>query len=305
MTDLRSAETDLAVARRMPSGLRSYLFAPGNHPRKVEKVFAAGADAVLLDLEDAVPPAEKALTRAAVVAAMRAPRAARGYVRVNGIDTAWCADDVAAIVGPWLDGLVLPKAESAAQIREISASMAVAERAAGMREGALELMAIVETARGIEFAKEIAAADPRLVRLAFGGGDYTNDLDLEWTIEERELDYARARLTHASRLANLEPPVDTVVIAVKDIERFRVSAHNGRRMGLYGKLCIHPDQVSPCNEVFTPDAAQLAQARAVVEAFEKAEATGSASIQVNGQFVDYPIVFKARRILAAAARGAG
>jgi citrate lyase subunit beta/citryl-CoA lyase len=95
------------------------------------------------------------------------------------------------------------------------------------------------------------------------------------------------------------------VIAVKDIERFRVSARNGRRMGLYGKLCIHPDQVAPCNEVFTPDAAQLAHARAVVEAFERAEASGSASIQVNGQFVDYPIVFKARRILAAAARAGG
>jgi citrate lyase subunit beta / citryl-CoA lyase len=283
--------------RPMPSGVRSYLFAPGNHPRKVEKVFTAGADAILLDLEDAVPPKEKIATRAVVIAAMRAPRRARGYVRVNGLDTEWCADDIAAVAGPWLDGLVLPKVESAEQVRQASAWIAAVERAAGLP--------IVETARGIELANEIAAADRRLARLAFGGGDYTNDLDLEWTSEERELDYARARLTHASRLANIEPPVDTVVIAVKDIERFRVSARNGRRMGLYGKLCIHPDQVAPCNEVFTPDAAQLAHARAVVEAFERAEASGSASIQVNGQFVDYPIVFKARRILAAAARAGG
>ena len=291
--------------RPMPSGVRSYLFAPGNHPRKVEKVFTAGADAILLDLEDAVPPKEKIATRAVVVAAMRAPRRARGYVRVNGLDTEWCADDIAAVAGPWLDGLVLPKVESAEQVRQASAWIAAAERAAGLPIGRLELMAIVETARGIAFADEIAAADRRLARLAFGGGDYTNDLDLEWTLEERELDYARARLTHASRLANIEPPVDTVVIAVKDIERFRVSARNGRRMGLYGKLCIHPDQVAPCNEVFTPDAVQLAHARAVVEAFERAEASGSASIQVDGQFVDYPIVFKARRILAAAARAGG
>ena len=295
----------MSETRRLPSGVRSYLFAPGNHPRKVEKVFSAGADAVLLDLEDAVPPAEKVATRAAVVAAMRAPRRARGYVRVNSLDTEWCAADIAAVAGPWLDGLVLPKVESAAQVHQASAWIAAAERAAGLAVGRLELMAIVETARGIEFAKEIAAADPRLARLAFGGGDYTNDLDLEWTREERELDYARARLTHAARLANIEPPVDTVVIAVKDIERFRVSAHNGRRLGLYGKLCIHPDQVAPCNEVFTPDAAQIAQAQAVVEAFERAEAAGSASIQVDGQFVDYPIVFKARRILAAARRAGG
>ena len=291
--------------RPMPSGVRSYLFAPGNHPRKVEKVFTTGADAILLDLEDAVPLKEKIATRAVVVAAMRAPRRARGYVRVNGLETEWCADDIAAVAGPWLDGLVLPKVESAEQVRQASAWIAAAERAAGLPIGRLELMAIVETARGVEFANEIAAADRRLVRLAFGGGDYTNDLDLEWTSEERELDYARARLTHASRLADIEPPVDTVVIAVKDIERFRVSARNGRRMGLYGKLCIHPDQVAPCNEVFTPDAAQVAHARAVVEAFERAEASGSASIQVDGQFVDYPIVFKARRILAAAARADG
>ena len=106
-------------------------------------------------------------------------------------------------------------------------------------------------------------------------------------------------------LAGIEPPVDTVVIEVKDIARFSRSAQNGRRMGLYGKLCIHPDQVAPCNATFTPTAEQVAQARAVVEAFEQAEAAGSASIQVNGQFVDYPIVFKARRVLAAAERAAG
>ena len=291
--------------RALPSGLRSYLFAPGNHPRKVAKVFAAGADAVLLDLEDAVPIAEKESTRAAVVEAMRAPRSARGYIRVNGLETAWCADDIACVVGHGVDGIVLPKIESAEQVRAAAAFIAAAERVAGLAVGAIELMAIVETARGIEFANEIAAADPRLKRLAFGGGDYTNDLDFEWTLEEHELAYARARLTHASRVAGIEPPVDTVVIEGKDIARFSRSAQNGRRMGLYGKLCIHPDQVAPCNAAFTPTAEQVAQARAVVEAFEQAEAAGSASIQVNGQFVDYPIVFKARRVLAAAARAAG
>ncbi|NBW90460.1 MAG: hypothetical protein EBR51_11275 [Gammaproteobacteria bacterium] len=162
--------------RALPSGLRSYLFAPGNHPRKVAKVFAAGADAVLLDLEDAVPIAEKESTRAAVVEAMRAPRAVRGYIRVNGLETAWCADDIACVVGHGVDGIVLPKIESAEQVRAAAAFIAAAERVAGLAVGAIELMAIVETARGIEFANEIAAADPRLKRLAFGGGDYTNEI---------------------------------------------------------------------------------------------------------------------------------
>jgi citrate lyase subunit beta/citryl-CoA lyase len=154
----------------------------------------------------------------------------------------------------------------------------------------------------VESATEIAAASPRVRRLAFGGGDYTNDLDLEWTVEEHELAYARARLSHASRLASIEQPVDTVVIQVKDVERFRQSAHTGRRMGFAGKLCIHPDQVLPCHEVFTPAPDEVARARAVVAAFDAAEAQGSASIQLDGQFIDYPIVYKARRVLALAAR---
>jgi citrate lyase subunit beta/citryl-CoA lyase len=288
--------------RLLPSGLRSFLFAPGNHPRKVGKVFGAGADAVLLDLEDAVAISEKEAARPAVVAAMRGARSARGFVRVNGIDTRWCAEDVAVVVGPWLDGLVLPKAESATQLRELSAMVAVAERRAGMPEGALEIMPIVETAAGVEAAHEVAAADPRVRRLALGGADYTSDLDLEWTAEEREFDYARARLAHASRVAGIEPPVDTVVVQVRDLERFRQSARNGRRMGFAGKLCIHPDQVGPCHEVFTPAPSEVARARAVVAAFEAAEAGGSASIQLDGQFIDYPIVERARRILALASR---
>ena len=288
--------------RMLPSGLRSYLFAPGNHPRKVARVFASGADAVLLDLEDAVAVAEKEATRAVVAAAMRQPRQARGYVRVNGTDTRWWRGDLDAVVGPWLDGIVLPKAESAGQLRELGDYLATCERRAGMPEGSLELMPIVETARGVEFATEIAAASPRVRRLAFGGGDYTNDLDLEWTVEEHELAYARARLSHASRLANIEQPVDTVVIQVKDVERFRQSARTGRRMGFAGKLCIHPDQVAPCHEVFTPAPEELARARAVVAAFDAAEAQGSASIQLDGQFIDHPIVYKARRVLALAAR---
>lgn len=288
--------------RQLPSGLRSFLFAPGNHPRKVEKVFGAGADVVILDLEDAVPVAEKEATRAAVVTAMRAPRQSLGYVRVNALESRWCMGDLDAVIGPWLDGIVLPKAESAEQVRAVSERIGECERRAGLRGGALDLMPIVETARGVESATAIAGASARVRRLAFGGGDYTNDLDLTWTPEEHELAYARARLTHASRVAGIEPPVDTVVIQVRDVERFRRSAQTGRRMGFAGKLCIHPVQVLPCNEVFTPTRAEVEHARAVVRAFEQAEAQGSASIQLEGQFIDYPIVYKAQRVLALVAR---
>ena len=290
------------MKRPLPSGLRSFMFAPGNHPRRVTKVFALGADVVILDLEDAVAIAEKAATREVVVAALQKPRQSLGYVRINSVETEWCLDDIRAVVGPWLDGIVLPKTECAATLIKVDGWIANAERSAGLQPGRLDLVPIVETACGIENATEIAAATPRVRRLAFGGGDYVHDLDLIWTPEEHELAYARARLTHASRVAGLEPPIDTVVLQVKDTERFRRSARNGRGMGFQGKLCIHPDQVAACNEAFTPSAAEIEQARAIVVAFAEAEAAGLASIQVNGQFIDYPIVYQARRILAQAGR---
>ena len=283
-------------------GLRSFLFAPGNHPRKVEKVFTAGADVVILDLEDAVAVAEKEATRAAVVTALQAPRRTLGYVRINGVGTRWCMGDVETVIGPWLDGIVVPKVESPDQLRLISEKISDGERRAGLPGGHIDLMPIVETALGVESARDIAAAGPRVRRLAFGGGDYTTDLDITWTPEEHELAYARARLTHASRIAGIEAPVDTVVVQVKDTERFRISAANGRRAGFAGKLCIHPDQVGPCNEAFSPSAAEIDRARRIVAAFEAAEAGGSASIRVEGEFIDYPIVERARRVLVLAER---
>ncbi|MEZ5458417.1 MAG: CoA ester lyase [Steroidobacteraceae bacterium] len=292
----------ISPPRGMPKGLRSFLFAPGNHARRVEKVFTAGADAVILDLEDAVPVAEKEQTRELVVAAMQRARVSLGYVRINGVGTRWCMGDVESVIGPWLDGIVVPKVESPDQLRLISEKISDAERRFGLPGGSIDLMPIIETALGIESARDIAAAGPRVRRLAFGGGDYTTELDIIWTAEEHELAYARARLTHASRIAGIEPPIDTVCVQVKDAERFRQSAWNGRRAGFAGKLCIHPDQVAPCNEVYAPSLEEIERARRIVEAFESAESGGSASIRVDGEFVDYPIVERARRVLALAAR---
>lgn len=292
----------ISPPQRSPRGLRSFLFAPGNHARKVEKVFAAGADAVILDLEDAVPVADKERTRELVVAALQRPRSSLGYVRINGVGTRWCMGDLESTIGPWLDGVVVPKVESPDQLRLISEKISDAERRFGVPGGSIDLMPIVETALGIESARDIAAAGPRVRRMAFGGGDYTTELDIIWTAEEHELAYARARLTHGSRIAGLEPPIDTVCLQVKDHERFRQSALNGRRAGFAGKLCIHPDQVAACNEVYSPAPQEIERARQIVAAFEAAEATGSASIRVDGEFVDYPIVERARRVLALAAR---
>ncbi len=286
------------MARQAYSGIRSFLFAPGNHPRKVEKVFGVGADAVILDLEDAVAIAEKEATREAVIIAMKADRPCRKYIRVNAIGTDWCTGDVEAVVSASLDGIVLPKVESASDLLTLDAMITEREQGLGLDLGSTDLMPIIETAKGVEHANEIAAATPRVRRLAFGGGDYTLDLDYNWTGDEEVLMYARARLSHASRLAGIEPPIDTVVLQIKDDRRFRASAERGRKFGFAGKLCIHPSQVPICNAVYTPTADEVAHARAVIEAFSKAEAEGSASIQLDGYFIDYPMVYKAQRIVA-------
>jgi citrate lyase subunit beta/citryl-CoA lyase len=286
------------VTRLEFSGLRSFLFTPGNHPRRVQKVFATGADAAILDLEDAVAIAEKEATRSVVVEALKNERRCKGYVRINSLGTDFWEGDIPAVVGPWLDGIVLPKAESAADLVSVDAAITEAEQAAGLEPGCIDLMPIVETAKGIVNVNEIAVAVPRVKRLSFGGGDYTNDLDFTWTPEEEVLAYARARLVHASRVAEIEPPIDTVVIHIRDHDRFRASAERGRMFGFAGKLCIHPDQVPMTNEVFTPKPEEVEHARAVIAAFEKAEAEGLASIQLDGYFIDYPIVYKAQRILA-------
>ncbi|MEO0972538.1 MAG: CoA ester lyase [Pseudomonadota bacterium] len=279
---------------------RTWMFAPGNHPRKVEKVFQVGADVAILDLEDAVAAAEKATTRDAVVAALQAPRPCRGYVRVNSTDTAWCFRDIFETLGGWLDGFVLPKVESPEQLQTVDWLMQSLERERGLEPGSLDLMPIVETALGITNLEAICDSGTRVRRLAFGAGDYHRDIHCDWTVEETALADARARLVRISRAAGLEPPIDTVVIHINDDERLRASAERGREYGFQGKLVIHPRQVDVCNEVFTPTASEVEHARAVIAAFERAEAAGSASIQLDGYFIDYPIVERAKRILAMA-----
>ncbi|MEC9453796.1 MAG: CoA ester lyase [Pseudomonadota bacterium] len=280
--------------------LRTWLFAPGNHPRKVEKVFTVGADAVVLDLEDAVALEQKAATRDVVVDALKArrKRASRGYIRVNAIDTEFCYGDLHAVIGPWLDGILLPKVESAGQLKTIDWLMAQLERARGMAVGGLDMLPIIETGKGVGAIDDIAGSNTRVRRLSFGAGDFTNDMGMVWTPDENELMHARSAIALASRAAGLEAPIDTVFIDLQDSEHLEKSARTALTLGYRGKLCIHPSQIEPVNAIFTPSAEEIARAQKHVEAFAAAEAEGSASIQVDGYFVDYPIVEKAQRTLA-------
>ena len=279
---------------------RSFLFCPGNHPRKVAKVFDAGADAVILDLEDAVAVSEKAATRAPVAAALTGPRPCRGYVRVNALDTGFTFGDLEAVVAPGVDGIVLPKVESATDVAKVDWVIGELEAKRGLTQGGIDLMQILETGPGIADARAICAAGGRLRRVSFGAGDYARDMGLDWTREEGEFAHARAEIVLASRIAGLEPPIDTVWVDLPDTDGLAASARAAKRMGFQGKLCIHPAQVGIVHGVFTPSADEVARAEKIVAAFERAEAEGSASIQVDGQFIDYPIVARARRVLALA-----
>ena len=274
---------------------RTYLFAPGNHERRVEKALGLGADVVILDLEDAVAVSEKKSTRGLINKTLKQSRNCAVFVRVNAYDTEFCYGDICSIVSENLDGIVLPKLESLEDLRSIDWLLGNLEQERGLLNGSIDLMPIIETAVGLVNIREIARADTRVKRLAFGGGDYTRDLGMEWTLEEDELLPVRSEMVLASRFGKLEPPVDTVFIHIKEHGAFRSSCSNILGLGFQGKMCIHPDQVPVTNETFTPDAEEVKWSQRVINEFAKAEKAGIASIQIDGYFVDYPIVEKAQR----------
>jgi citrate lyase subunit beta/citryl-CoA lyase len=277
--------------------LRSFLFAPGNHPHRVEKALTLDADAVILDLEDAVAIAEKPATRAAICAALGRPRTGLLYVRVNAVDTEFCYGDLCAVARPGLDGIILPKVESAAGLATVHWLLGNLEREHSLAAGGIDLIPIIETARGLAGIEQILASATRVKRVAFGAGDFTLDLNMQWSRSEAELAYARARIVTASRAGGIEAPLDTVWVDLQDAEGLEASTRAALACGYQGKMCIHPNQVGVVNRVFTPSDAEIAFAKRVVAAFEKAEAEGVASIQLDGKFVDYPIVYRAQRVL--------
>jgi citrate lyase subunit beta / citryl-CoA lyase len=279
---------------------RSFLFAPGNHARRVEKCLTLGADAVILDLEDAVANAEKAATRATVVEALQRPRRCQGYVRVNSLGTEWSHGDFVAVAAAGVDGIVLPKVESASDLETAEWLLKSLERERGLPDGGIDLIPIIETAAGYSNIGSIWKAARRARRVAFGAGDFTLDVGITWSAEEAELLPYRTAFVVESRAAGLEPPLDTVWVTLSDAEGFRRSVQRAKDLGFQGKLCIHPDQVPVVNERFRPSGQELAHARKVVDAFGQAERDGLAAIQVDGQFVDYPIVYRAQRLIARA-----
>ncbi len=284
---------------------RSFLFAPGNVARRVEKALTLEADAVIVDLEDSVAASDKAATRKAVAGALSGPRRGRGYVRVNAASTPYCYGDLVETIHKGVDGVVLPKVESAGELHAIDWLLANLERERGLAEGSIDLIPQIETAAGVQRIERIVQAKHlraypgawRVKRVAFGAGDYANDVGLSPTLDEPELASARSRIVMISRAAGLENPIDSPWFHLKESDAFRRALERSRRGGFQGRLCIHPDQLAPVNAAYMPTSEELAQAERIVAAFKEAEARGAAAIQVDGQMVDYPIVYRAQSLL--------
>ncbi|MCW2721696.1 CoA ester lyase [Pseudonocardia sp.] len=269
----------------MTTALRSLLFVPGGRADMIAKVGRAGADGVVLDLEDAVAATDKDTARATVVDALgslEVPDGTLVLVRVNATDSPWFAEDVAAVVGTRADGVVLPKLERTDQLAELQGHH-------------LTIIGGLETALGVADARPLLAAGAAmgLVAAYFGAEDFIADMGGRRTPEGTEVLYARSQVALAARLAGVAA-LDQVVTAVRDDAAFRADAEQARALGYPGKLCIHPAQVPLAHEVFTPSEAEVTHARAVLAASEKGVGL------LDGEMVDDVHVRMARATLARA-----
>ena len=274
----------------------TWLFVPGSRPDRFERAASAGADEVVLDLEDAVSPGAKDAARASVAAWLEG--GGSGWVRVNAVGSAEHAADVEASARrPGLRGLVVPKAEHVGDLGALRHRL----------PAEVGLVALVETAVGVDRAREIATSGV-VDRLALGAVDLALDLGAEETDEALLL--ARSTLVLASRLGGLPAPVDGVTVATDDDDAARQAAARARTLGFGGKLCLHPRQLAPVREGFAPTPAQLARAERVLEASRQHARDGAdpGVFALDGEMVDLPVVARARAVLARGVRsnpGAG
>lgn len=289
--------------------IRSALFVPGNRPDRVDKAVATAADHVIIDLEDAVAFSQKEETRALVRDKIIAHKQRGVIARINGLETDFFKGDLEAVVVKELRGLVLPKTENTHQVAEIHRLLAHFENKQRLQEGSTAVILLTESALGVQNIFQISSAAAELNReflVALGAADYALDMGIEITKNGAELMYPRSRMALACRAAGIPPPLDTpFMIDLKDIEALKDDARRAKQLGFQGKLCIHPNQIEPCHAIFTPTGDEIEFARRVVETFEAQEAKGLAAIQVDGKFVDYPVVERSRRILRLASRIAG
>jgi citrate lyase beta subunit len=280
---------------------RALLYMPGDDLHKIEKATTLNVDCICMDMEDGVAANRKAEARLAIASALRSLNFGRSerLARINPVGSGLESQDLAVVLPSRPDGIVVPKVESAAQVHWVSEQISQTERQSGWPSGSILLIVLVETARGIVNLAEIAGADPRLQALIFGAEDLAGDIGMVRTPEAWELIYARSAIVTYAAANNLQA-IDMVTIDFRNRELLIKEAVRGAQMGFSGKQIIHPNQVEPVQEAFTPSDEDIAKAHQVMEAFTRQQAAGYGAFALDGKMIDAPIVKAARRILARA-----
>lgn len=282
---------------------RTLLFVPGDRPERVTKARESGCDGIIIDLEDAVADAAKADARRMTSTAIEQLPAGRSLVgvRVNGTATGLMGEDLTALAAALsgVDFIMLPKAAAAGDIHTLAARLTELERTRGIAAGSIKIIPLVETARGILAAADIAGSDPRVMTLALGTADLSLELGVTPSREGEELLFARSSLVLAAAAAQLPAPIDGPHFHVDDEESLVASVMTAARLGFAGKLVIHPQQVAPVHKALRPSDRDLAWAAEVDARFTDATARGVSAIKLaDGTFVDPPVAARARALLA-------
>jgi citrate lyase subunit beta/citryl-CoA lyase len=281
--------------------MRSVFYTPSNNEKMVGKAPTIAADVLTLDLEDSVPPAEKAKGREMIKSYLDSERAGQSspnlYVRINNWETEMTNDDLEAIVYPGLNGVCLAKCGEADNVKRLDWKLDELEKRRGIEPGSIGIQLLIETAKGVVNAYEAATASPRVNSLIFGAVDYTKDMRVTLTSEGVEQLYARYYTAVVARAAGCTA-IDCPYVAVTDAEGFDKSTQEGRQMGYEGRMLIHPSQIEPSHVIYTPSAQQIEWAEGVKKVFEEEGiAKGSAAVSYKGNMVDTPVYENALTIL--------
>jgi citrate lyase subunit beta/citryl-CoA lyase len=281
--------------------MRSILYVPANSDRMLGKAASLSADIVTLDLEDSVPPAEKAKARQ--LAADRLKEIGKAgsevYVRLNAWETLMTDDDLEAVVHEGLEGVTLAKCGHPDEVRRLDWKLDELERRRGLTPGSIKISVLLETARGVIHAYHSCMASSRVVSAIFGAVDFTKDMRVKLTSEGEEQKYARRHVAVAARAAGVIA-IYAPFVAFQDMEAFEANVRDGRQMGFEGRMIIHPSQIPVCNRMYAPDPDDVAWAADVVKAFEEEGiAKGKAAIPFNGKMIDTPVYLNAKEVLLA------
>jgi citrate lyase subunit beta/citryl-CoA lyase len=280
---------------------RSLLFVPANQKRMLDKITSLPADGFIFDLEDTVPPEEKANARAMTHEYMPTLRPGVSWIRINGMSTGFVHEDLAEFVGaPGLAGFICPKQDSPGDVHAIDRMISSIEIRKGLTPGSTPIIVMIESASGVLSSREIVTAAKRIESMIYAGGedgDMNVSLGATWTSEGPEMMFVRQYSFVAARAADIACPLDGVYSNVRDLEGFRRDTTLSKRLGFRGRTVIHPTQIEAANEIYTPSAKEIDYARRVIEGYEAALRRGTASTTVDGKLVDVAMAKTAQRVL--------